>query len=558
MRSSKPLPVNPNDMLDGPKYLNILQSFFATRPTALLAALALALAGCGEKSSSPEELLIEAQAMSAAGKLGEAISLLELYDQENPGNFPIVEQLAFLYGEADDPATSAMFFARAAEIDPSQAEHLLFAAQAWQNAGDIDSTINLYRQYILARPDDHSARAALSDLYYLSGDLDEARNTLLRSNRLAPKSGVQVRLGELFLESGNLALAQQWFDSAARFGDDNRDEALLGLLEVVIRGNRFADADQLITVIDEEFPGRLDASNLAAIRPQLENWRTQQAAAVTAAEGLQGNRTPAVNAAAEQETPASDEANATAEASGTTSSGEATAVDDRPTTESMTVAEVAANQEASPTTDISPPDKEERVAQVEANMESFIVPEPANPSDGPLSLFPTDNSETSSSAIIASVPTGNDYSSYLAQARDAFTNERFAESIKLYHRSLARSSSDPVVWSELSEAQRRAGEYQTAIASAREAMRRAPDSPEIRLQFLRVAENVLRREAVLQEMEQARRDFPLQPEFTLLLARAYRELGSNRFAQRYYRDFLRIAPPSHPEFATAEAELGAL
>tara|TARA_B110000037_G_scaffold212998_2_gene266624 strand:- start:137480 stop:139126 length:1647 start_codon:yes stop_codon:yes gene_type:complete len=548
-------------MPDGSNHINILKSFFVTRRWALLAVLALAIAGCAEKTKTPEEILSEAQAIGATQKLGEAISLLEIYDRENPGNFAIVEQLAFFYGEVDDPATSAMFFARAAEIDPSQAEHLLFAAQAWQNAGDLDSTINLYQQYILARPNDQSARIALSDLYYLYGDLDEARNTLLRSNRLSPKSGVQVRLGELFLESGNLALAQQWFDSAARFGDENRDEALLGLLEVVIRGNRFADADQLVTVIDEEFPGRLEASHIAAVRPQLEKWRKQQAAAVAAAEELQGIRTP-TDGRLPKPTPTEQVSPPSVDAADVAKPEPATIDDATASTEGTEIvaapAETTLEEGSSSESDLSPPDKEERVARVEANMEPFVRPEPAVPSDGPLNLFPTDEFDTGSNNVIASVPTGNDYASFLAQARVAFTNERYAESIKLYHRSLARSSSDPVVWSELSEAQRRSGENQTALASASEAMRRAPDAPGLRLQYLRVAESNLRPNALLEAMEKARRDFPLQPEFTLLIARAHRELGNTRFAQRYYQDFIRLAPPSHPEFAKAETELSEL
>jgi hypothetical protein len=68
----------------------------------------------------------------------------------------------------------------------------------------------------------------------------------------------------------------------------------------------------------------------------------------------------------------------------------------------------------------------------------------------------------------------------------------------------------------------------------------------------------MRPEDLLVAMEKARHDFPLQPEFTLLIARAHREMGNLRFASRYYTDFLRLAPPSHPEFANAEAELNQL
>lgn len=504
-----------------------LQPPRASRTAFLILFTVLAFTfGCSNAEPTAEEVLAEAESLRTGGRVGEAISQLENFDLRNPGDLRIVEALAFAYLDEGDPATAAMFFARAAEIDPSQAEYLLMAGEAWETAGDPVTALALYAQYLEIRPDDRAVRLSLADKHAEAGNLDAARDLLLQANRNQPDSAVQLRLGQLFFGGNNLAQAQNWFDSAARFGDESRDEALLGLLQVVLRADRLADAEELVRVIDDEFPGRLDRSELAAVRAQLETWRMRQTAAREAAQGV---------------LPSADETLAQASPPAPT-----------PTGESVASAPAAEPPETSPTPepDQPPPDKEELVAQTEIRAQQAA--EQTRPS-GPRSLFPTGNA-----AGMVPPEVSRDFLAFVESAREAAATGRHQAAIKDYQRALARSSDAPGVWSELSEAQYRMGEMQAAFASVSEAIRRAPRDPRIRLQYLRVLQGSQPIRQVITEIEAAQRDFPLNAEFSLVLARAHRDAGNLRHARRYYEDFLQAAAPNHPERPNAERELNGI
>jgi tetratricopeptide (TPR) repeat protein len=528
------------------------------------------IVGCGKKELTADEVLTEAGIVRSTGRLGEAIALLESYEQANPGNLAIIEALAFDYMDAGDPATAAMYFARVAEIDSSQAEYLIWAAEAWMTAGDPDTAITIYQQYLTVRPADQGTRLVLAELYSSRGQADAARDALLRINRDAPSGDIQVRIAKLFLEGRNLAQAQQWYDSAARFGDEARDEALLGLIEVAVRANRYADAEQIVAVLDEEFPEALDNSRLAAVRPQLVTWRATQAAVIDAAAQLTATPATPANSANRRGSEPTRPNTVTVDAAPTitipTASPPANSVE--PT------AAIAADGPATALVEISPedlpqPDKDEMIALAEQeeaaaraaenaanNAEAASETAPAEAvATTPRRLFPSSEPAT---VITAPAPPSLNYAGFVAAARAAAAQGRNAEAAKNYQRALARSSQDPQIWSELSEAQYLVGEVRLAVASASEAVRRTPTSAAFRLQYLRVLQGSASPVQMIEEMEKARRDFPRNASFTLVLARAHRDLGNTRFARRYFEEFLRIAPATHPDLAAAESELRAL
>jgi tetratricopeptide (TPR) repeat protein len=513
----------------------------------LLTALLLLgfILGCGKKEPTAEETLAQAETLRAQGRVNETIALLENYERAHPGNFAVIEALAFAYIEAGDLEVAALYFTRAAQIDQRQAEYLLMAAEAWRTAGDPGTAIASYQDFLLLRPEAHEARLALAELYREQGQIDAARNTLIQVNAAAPSGAVQVRIGRLFLEGNNLAQAQQWFDSAARRGDEARPEALLGLIEVAIRANRYGDAEQLVTVLDREFPGRLEGSRPHAdLRSQLNAWRQRQEAAEVAAAQI---ATPPAGPAAPAPSAGSPPARTAASFPPPTESASASppAAPDGPAGE-------VDDAEAPPQ-----PDKEEVVAAAERSLDSTSEqsagPDRAGVPSGPRSLFP---SRDPSGQLPQ--PAAQGYAGLLATARAEMAAGRYAEAVRNYQRALARSSADPEVWSELSEAQYRHGDVQIAPSSASEAVRRAPQEARFRLQYLRALQGSAAPTRMLEEMEDARRDFPRDPDFALVLARAHRDLGSLRFAHRYYEEFLRLASPAHPERAAAESEMRGL
>ena len=535
----------------------------AHRARLLLTTLLLSgfIIGCGKKELTAEEALTEAGTVRATGRLGESIALLENYEQAHPGNIGIIEALAFDYMTAGDPATAAMYFARVAEIDSSQAEYLIWAAEAWMTAGDPETAIAIYQQYLTVRPSDQTTRLTLAELYNAQGQSDAARDALLRINRDQPSSSVQVRIARLFLQGKNLAQAQQWFDSAARLGGDGRDDALLGLVEVAVRANRFADAEQLVVVLDREYPEALKNSPLADIRRQLKSWRATQKAAVEAA--TQISATPPKKQSATPTAQTNTAAPASRTSPPPTSTGPKPATPQPSPQPRATESELA--ETAVPSEEAHQPDKDEMITAAEHAYEGFIAPastpaiiEQASTtieSSGPRALFPA---AANNPGTTITAPTSQNYAGLLATARAAAANRRQAEAVKNFQRALARSTEDPQVWSELSESQYLLGEVHMALASASEAVRRAPTNAGYRLQYLRALQGSASPIEMIEQMERARRDFPLNASFTLVLARAHRDLGNGRFARRYFEEFIRIAPPNHPDLPSAERELRSL
>jgi tetratricopeptide (TPR) repeat protein len=143
----------------------------------------------------------------------------------------------------------------------------------------------------------------------------------------------------------------------------------------------------------------------------------------------------------------------------------------------------------------------------------------------------------------------------LEQARAANNSGNHAEAVRLYRQLLVDDPSSSVIWRELSEAAHQAGDLGWSQAAANEAMRLDPENPRNVLQYIRVSSDQWTPDRWISEMEAAYRQFPRTPEIVLYLARGYLSLQNNRRnARLLFDEFLRIAPPDHPERPMVEAE----
>lgn len=496
--------------------------------TTLLIALGFIL-GCGKKEPTQQEVLAGANARASAGDHAAAATTLENYLATHPGAFEVVEALAFTYAEANDPAMSAFYFRRAAEIDPSQPEYLLYAARALEQSGDSAGAADSYRKYLTARPGDAGVYRQLAEINLVQGNRSAAIDAYLQANRHEPGGDTQNAIARLYLQGGNQAQAQTWFASAAQGDPVAREAALLGLLEISLRAERYADAEELVLTIDREFPGAIEASPLGQARQQLAAWREAQddaAAALAAITDVSSSPvSPSLTTPAGQdednETPSSETVS-TAPAPGPSPAA----------SEPIT--------EQGPTGQPPPPDKDQLVAEVEAEF------------DQPMELFPDSGQTTGSGGAASASSRTGEYQGLVQQARNLAAVGDHENAIRNFQRALARENSDPEVWRELSESQFQAGQYSRAPASASEAVRRAPDDPGFLLQYLRVAQRTLPQERIVRELEAARSRFPRSGAVALALARAYESQGSRGYAGRMYREFLRLAPPDHPDRAEIE------
>lgn len=497
--------------------------------TTLLIASGFIL-GCGKKEPTQSEVLAMAQAQMAAGNHTAATSMLENYLAAHPGAFDVIDRLAFAYAEAGDPAMAAFYFNRAGEIDPAQPEYFLYAAQALEQINDSAGAANSYRKYLTANPDDATVYIQLAEMNAELGNRSAALDAYLQANRHRPDGTIQNAIARLYLESGNQAQAQTWFASAAQSGGTAREVALLGLLEIALRAERFADAEELVQTIDREFPGAIELSPLADSRRQLEEWRDAQE---NAAEALAALDDPVLG-------PAIPPPAATAPLD---TDPPSVATVEEPAAEAASPSDPEQPAEA-PSPEAPPPsppmDKEQLVAQAEARFETA-------------QLFPAP--EEQNAGTTESSDRQREYGNFLEQAREQVVMGNLDQAVRNFQRALARNNSDPEVWRELSETQYQAGDFVRARASASEAVRRAPDDPGYLLQYLRVAQRTLPQSQLLRELEAARNRFPRSGAVALALGRAYDAQGSRGYAGRMYREFLRLAPPDHPDRAEIEALL---
>lgn len=494
----------------------------------LLVALGFSF-GCGKKPEPTAAEVIEtARLQAAAGGHTPAIQTLENYLAEHPGAFDVIDALAFTASEAGDPMLAAFYFARAAEVDPSQPEYLLYAAAALSESGDRAGAAESYRRYLTIRPADAAVWTALAELNENMGNRSAALDAHLQANRSQPSGASQVAIGRHYLQARNFAQAQSWFAAAAQRNDGYRDEALLGLTEIALRASRFADAEQLVATLDTEFPGAVDQSSLGDVRRQLSTWRRTLAEAEAAVAALSAPPAPAETAPPAESPPEPDSSPSTPEP---------------PAPDPSTPTEIAASQDTAAEVPESPTLPVDTTSVAAADP---TVSEPMEPSETPETPEPVETA----------APAPQTFDDFLRLARRQVLAGDFSEAIRNFQRALARDSSRPEIWRELSEAQFQNEDHIAAPASASEAMQRAPNEPQYLLQYLRVAAPTMPQQRLVRELEAARLRFPTNPAITLTLARAYDDAGSRGYAERMYQEFLRLAASNHPNRPEVEDRLG--
>ena len=87
---------------------------------------------------------------------------------------------------------------------------------------------------------------------------------------------VAASIGQLFAKTGNLSQAKIWLQIAASDGGASSLTALFELLEINLRQQDWPSAESVITELDEQFPGAIDASEWEKTRQEIVSWREAQ------------------------------------------------------------------------------------------------------------------------------------------------------------------------------------------------------------------------------------------------------------------------------------------
>lgn len=478
---------------------------------------------------------------------GQAISELEAADALAPDRVDILEPLAFAYRDHGDGVLAALTFVRLSELQPGREEYLLYAAEALASVGDQAGEAEHFRQYLRAVPGDAAVWQMLADAEERLNRPEAAIRALTTAQRLQPKRNRALRLGKLFQGLGTLTQANYWFSEVLPGNDELARDALLGQLEIALRERRWADAEELITRTERDFPGAVATSEFSDAPAQLREWRDRQAA--LAAATAQISPTTDSTTSASTQTVDDDSGSQTEVADGGASV-------DRIPTEAEGTSTGARSEDPA---DIASAEASAGAAASETSETTTS----ANTAPAPPPLTEATMGNTAPPLAMVSQGTSSartpqTAAELLAAARRAAASGNLEEAARYYRQTLALDDTFPEVWAELSQVQLELSRLPWAEAAALEAVRREPTNIRWRLQYLSVAQRALPPSRFLQELVQAYEAFPRSPEIMLALARAYTNIaGNRRNARLLYERFLEIAP-SHPQAGEVRNELAAV
>ncbi len=487
----------------------------------LLVFLLGAFVGCSDPEARYQEQMAEARALVEAGEYDRALDLLNPLAEQYPERAEILTVIGEAQEESGNAFFAGLFYERAANEDPEYAELLFDAAKLFADEGESAKALAAVNEYLEYFPDDAEAWRFSADLLARENRVQSALSAHLRAERQdGPSRNPEyaAEMGRLYLVAGNPAQADVYFRTAAEEAPESRLPALLGRLTVAYRAEEFARAEELIDILDEEFPGAVEASALATAREQVKMWRVTQDAIAEELARLEAAENEAEETAAEEETEAEEDA--------TGQAGEAVADEG---SESGEPAVADGGDEVT--------SAEGKLAGATATKEEPPPPPPPPPQPPPPPPPPPTAAELAEEAL------------------DAGNAE---EATRLYWRAVRTEGDNPEIWAGLSRASLQSGDPETAEIAILEALRREPDSLQFTLTYLDVIQQSRSQTRFMEELEKAYEEIPNSPDIVLSMARAYAQPGRNPAnAAYFYRKFLEMAP-THPEVATARRELNAL
>jgi thioredoxin-like negative regulator of GroEL len=240
------------------------------------AILACLLVACASKEEIFSRNFKQANDLTDAGEFTAAIEILVPLNDEKPDYMPVVEALAFAYAGNGDHTLAAWHMIQLADLDPSQPDLRLLAAESLEAAGDPTAAIEQYRLYLKSDSQDSQAWNHLAGLYRETGNARGAVEALLSKQTLDPSEETAFALAELFRQLNNLPQAQVWYATAVRQFGPRANEARLNLLELSIIEGDFESADQLAGALADQLNEPVQQERLIDYRNQIEVWKASQ------------------------------------------------------------------------------------------------------------------------------------------------------------------------------------------------------------------------------------------------------------------------------------------
>lgn len=470
---------------------------------AIFLILSLIAAGC----SSPEDDLAlqlnQAKENLDHGSAEQAIKILEELKISYPNHPEILENLAFAFTAAEEFHTAAFYFSQLAEIIPDKIEFYKFSAQSWERAGDLAAAIAQFEAYLLRNPRDWETWRKLADLYLATRQTSNAIHAYANSSQLRFDPELSLKAALLANSTGNLRDAEEGFYSLLLVADPAvARRAHLGLLVIKQKRRQWEAVEGLLKMLDERFPGAVEAEGLSRVRRDLKVWKLARLQEQKRLEEekerrrllLEKQRERALQLAAIREAAERKPEEAVEEAA-------------EEVAEEVAV-EVASEQESDEETQPLPAEAQEKPSPEQQAIEKARMVLASNPSQAVAQLWDVINQGMDSA--------------------EAF--------------------------GELSLAYYQLGQFNASEMTALEAMRRHPDNNRFLLGYLKTLQRNKTVSEVIGEIRKYRSRYPQNADLLLMLARTCAKPGGEPSAARnYYRQFFQLAP-NHPEIDHARRE----
>ncbi|HAV14661.1 MAG TPA: hypothetical protein DCX06_14385 [Opitutae bacterium] len=538
----------------------------------LLSLTLFGLIGCSGPKEKKASSLADAAELQKQGKNDAALVILEALAEEYPNDPSILRQIGEIFKAQGDTTMAAFFLEQAHQQSPNDIE-LLYQTYSALVAADQPAGVLLEK---LATQSPESMTPGLwqelGKHYAEANKTQSALDAYLKGvnpDKVAPSAETAAAIGKLFIQLENPAQAERWLSLAADNDSPDALTALFGLLKLRLDRKNWEGAEAIISRIDKQFPGAVDASEWSSTRTELIGWRNAQeqmradmAITEKAQKALEEakktvNATVAPDTSTEIDTPATNEpANTEGKAQIIADMEAAEAL---ATTPALEADESAGSTEGTTTVTFDPniaiqPAEPDLSFEVSYDQQSESTPT----TYAVQSTTDVDAIESTLEDATTPIQTNNrprPIEELLDEANAATIDKNYRLAITNYWQALGTANDRDDIWNLLSRAYLIDGQNKNAETTALEAIRLSPRDINYTLDYLRAAQRSKTPSEFFAELETAYDRFPESPEVTLSLARGYERIAKNNTAaSTLYQRFIDLAP-SHPLRPEAEAAI---
>lgn len=225
-----------------------------------LMAVALPFTGC-EQQQQALDSYIDAVMLQELNESKMAIAKLEQAVEADDRFGSANTMLARMYQRAGDYEKSAACYERAIETDPSSFEAHFQLGQVYESMSKFTKAAEVYGKACDLEGDHLEAHLGAARCFCASRDYETALTYCRRAEQIDPDSGdVQAMLGRIYQARGDYNQAIAVYLKALEH-DADRPELVLGLSEAFVMTERYAQAEELLSLLTQAHP-----ENAAAYR----------------------------------------------------------------------------------------------------------------------------------------------------------------------------------------------------------------------------------------------------------------------------------------------------